>query len=87
MGFRGKLTNQPQYDIIKKKKESDKMTEEEMIKEAEAVVENWTDTVLWYMQEYAADLEYEKIADIFIKSFTIQAKEMVQELTKRYEEE
>ncbi len=62
------------------------MTEEEMIKEAEAIVEIWTDTLLWYMQEYT-DLGYEKVADIFIKSFTIQAKEMAQELIKNHEEE
>lgn len=60
------------------------MTEEEMIKETEAVVDNWTDTVLWYMQEYA-DLGYEKIADIFIKSFTILAKEIAQELIEEEE--
>lgn len=62
------------------------MTEEEMIEESKCVVENWTDTLLWYMQEYT-DLGYEKVADIFIKSFTIQAKEMAQELIKNHEEE
>lgn len=62
------------------------MTEEEMIEEAEATVGIWTDTLLWYMQEYT-DLGYEKVADIFIKSFTIQAKEMAQELIKNHEEE
>ena len=60
------------------------MTEEKMVEEAEAIVYNWTDTLFWYMQEYK-DLGYEKIADIFIKSFTIQAKEMAQELIKEEE--
>lgn len=55
------------------------MTEEEMIKEAEGIVDIWTDTLLWYMQKYTI-LGYEKVADIFIKSFTIQAKELAQEL-------
>jgi hypothetical protein len=60
------------------------MTEEKMIEESQAVVSNWTDDLLWYMQEYG-NLGYEKIADIFIKSFTTQAKQIAQEL--REEEE
>ena len=62
------------------------MTEEEMIKIAEAVVDNWTDTLLWYMQEYR-DLGYEKIADIFSKVFTISIKQIAQEFIEDYEEE
>ena len=62
------------------------MTEEKMIEESQYVVSNWTDDLLWYMQEYK-DLEYEKIADIFIKTFTIQAKEIAQELREEDEEE
>ena len=62
------------------------MTEEKMIEESQAVVSNWTDDLFWYMQEYQ-DLGYEKIADIFIKTFTIQAKEIAQELRETDEEE
>lgn len=62
------------------------MTEKEMIKESEAVISNWTDDLFWYMQEYQ-DLGYEKIADIFIKSFTTQAKQIAQELKEEEEEE
>ena len=60
------------------------MTEEEMIKESQAVISNWTDSLLWYMQEYR-DLGYEKIADIFIKNFTLHAKQMAQELKQNEE--
>ena len=62
------------------------MTEEKMIEESQYVVSNWTDDLLWYMQEYK-DLGYDKIADIFIKTFTIQAKEIAQELRETDEEE
>ena len=62
------------------------MTEEKMIEESQAVVSNWTDDLVWYMQEYR-NLGYDKIADIFIKTFTIQAKEIAQELRETDEEE
>lgn len=62
------------------------MTEEEMIRESEAVISNWTDSLLWYMQEYR-DLGYEKIADIFAINFTLHAKQMARELRQADEEE
>lgn len=63
------------------------MTEEEMIRESKVVVYNdWEDTLLWYMQEYR-ELGYEKIADIFIKSFTLHAKQMARELRQEEEKE
>lgn len=62
------------------------MTEEEMIKESQNVISNWTDSLLWYMQEYR-DLGYEKIANIFIKNFALHARQMAQELRKADMEE
>lgn len=62
------------------------MTEKEMIRKSEAVISNWTDSLLWYMQEYR-DLGYEKIADIFIINFALHARQMAQELKKTDEEE
>lgn len=61
------------------------MTEEKMIDEAQAVISNWTDSLLWYMQEYR-DFGYEKIADIFIVNFTLHARQMAKELTEADEE-
>lgn len=55
-----------------------------MIKESQAVINNWTDSLLWCMQEYR-DLGYEKIADIFIKNFTLHAKQIEQELKQNEE--
>ena len=62
------------------------MTEEEMIRESQAVISNWTDTLLWYMQEYRY-LGYEKIADIFAINFAIHVKQIAQELTEADREE
>ena len=50
-----------------------------MIEESEAVIDNWADTLSWYMTEYS-HLGYEKIANIFIKSFTLIAKTLAKDL-------
>lgn len=63
------------------------MTEEEMIRESEVVVQSdWEDTLFWYMQEHR-ELGYEKIADIFIKSFMLHAEQMARELRQEEEKE
>ena len=62
------------------------MTEEEMIRESKAVISNWTDSLLWYMQEYRY-LGYEKIADIFTINFALHAKQIARELKEKDEEE
>lgn len=62
------------------------MTEEEMIEESQRVISNWTDTLLWYMQEYR-HLGYEKIANIFAINFTLHARELAEELTEVDEKE
>ena len=51
-----------------------------------AVVDNWTNDLLWYMQEYR-DLGYEKIANIFILNFALKARQMALELEQLDEEE
>jgi hypothetical protein len=61
------------------------MTEEKMIEESQRVISNWTDTLLWYMQEYR-HLGYEKIANIFAINFTLHARELAKELTEADEE-
>lgn len=62
------------------------MTEKEMIEESEAVIDGWADTLSWYMTEYS-HLGYEKIADIFIKSFTLIVKTLAKDLQEMNEEE
>ena len=62
------------------------MTEREMINESYAIISNWMDDLSWYMEEYS-HLGYEKIADIFIKNFTLVAKTLAKDLQEMNEEE
>ena len=62
------------------------MTYKEIFKEAEAVVSNYTDDILFYMQEHK-ELGYDEIADNFIMAYKIMVHQIVRELTEADEEE
>lgn len=62
------------------------MTYKEMFKEAEAVISNYTDDILFYMQEYK-EMGYDEIADNFIMAYKIMVHQIAKELKEADEEE
>ena len=73
------------------------MTEEEknkelavskhLIEEAKAVVDNYIDDLMFYMNEYRNDLSYDKIAGIFDTEYRIMVHQLAQEFKDEEESE
>lgn len=60
---------------------------EKLMKEASAVVDNYIDDLLFYMNEYRDDLSYDKIAGIFDTEYRIMAHKVAQEMKQADERE
>jgi ketosteroid isomerase-like protein len=65
---------------LSKEREVNKMTIEEMHKEAAAVIESYFDDLIFYMTEYQKIIGHEKIAEIFSTEYSKAARQIAKEL-------
>ena len=62
------------------------MTYKEVFHEAEGVVSNYVDDMLFYLQE-RKEIGYDGVADAFIDAYKIMVHQLVRELKEADEEE
>jgi hypothetical protein len=63
------------------------MTYLETFQEAQGVVSNYVDDMLFYLQEKSEEIGYDGVADAFISAYKIMVHQLVRELKEADEEE